>query len=208
MRTQQEMDRQLQEIEAIKDQRIELKQQRTRLQIDMVCLPENRIRDAPLIRELYDALRDMQRDKKNSRAADDVRDLQKELADLQSTQRKFIAELDAKQVDEIKEQQKGLWKLDKDLNQVRGQRDALQVQADEFKAYGNSVRASTAEVKLIADTRKVRFFSWPSFLSVLMCVVLLGTCGNHGIRVVSITTEKYCHDRRSCLVCACKKFTW
>ncbi|KAI8148020.1 hypothetical protein BJV82DRAFT_664357 [Fennellomyces sp. T-0311] len=154
VQVQRTLDRQMNEIEAIKEQRIELKQQIAQAEMDLIELPELRIYKSPLIRQLYQA-REYQRDQSNHLLSV-CQKLRKDRDRLRSERRSFIQECDTEQLDHIKSLQKQLRKLDRELNQVRGQRDALQVIVEEYKSARDSTRASLPELQLVADARKGR----------------------------------------------------
>lgn len=138
----------------IKEDRIGLKQQIARLEMDLICVPESRIYKAPICRQLSQS-RAYNKDKCN-RLSDICHDLQNALEDLQANRRRLIKELDSEQVNHSRKLQEELRKLDEDLTRIRGQRDALQMTLEERKAATEAGRASIAELKVIADTRKER----------------------------------------------------
>ncbi|KAI9312935.1 hypothetical protein BX666DRAFT_2030821 [Dichotomocladium elegans] len=149
----QTLDRQLREIEVMKDQRIELKQQIVQAEMDLSELPESRIYKSSLIRQLYQA-REYERDK-SDHLTSLCRKMQADIETLQSERRSFINDRDTEQLNHIKSLLKKLMKLDRELNEVRRQRDALQVIIDEHKN-AKGARASLQELELIAETRKER----------------------------------------------------
>ncbi|KAL7328498.1 E3 ubiquitin-protein ligase bre1, variant 2 [Mucor circinelloides] len=151
---QQLLEQRLRDINMIKEDRIGLKQQIARLEMDLICVPESRIYKAPICRQLSQS-RAYNKDKCN-RLSDICHDLQNALEDLQANRRRLIKELDAEQVNHSGKLQEELKKLDEDLTRIRGQRDALQMSLEERKAATEAGRASIAELKVIADTRKER----------------------------------------------------
>ncbi|KAL0081321.1 hypothetical protein F4703DRAFT_1866227 [Phycomyces blakesleeanus] len=154
---QQTLEKQLREIEEMKDQRIELKQQLFQLEVDYVVLPETRIYKDPLCRQALQTY-DYQRDK-NDHLTNVCQKLQKELEDSQSTRRQFLEELDTKQTGHIKGLEEQLRKLDGDLTRIRGHRDALQSNLEERKANTEFGRDSISELRVIGDVRKEQVFS-------------------------------------------------
>lgn len=138
----------------IKEDRIGLKQQIARLEMDLICVPESRIYKAPICRQLSQS-RAYNKDKCN-RLSDICHDLQNALEDLQANRRRLIKELDSEQISHSRKLQEELRKLDEDLTRIRGQRDALQMTLEDRKAATEAGRASIAELKVIADTRKER----------------------------------------------------
>lgn len=148
------LDQRLHDIEMIKEDRIGLKKQISKLQMDLVCVPESRIYKAPLCRQLFQS-RTYQKDKCNH-LSDICHDLQMNTEDLSSNRRRFIRDLDYEQVNHFKEMESQLKKLDVDLTRIRGQRDALQMSLEEGKASSGIGRASIVELKTIADARKER----------------------------------------------------
>ncbi|CAO3681162.1 unnamed protein product [Rhizopus stolonifer] len=151
---QQLLDQRLHDIDMIKEDRIGLKKQISKLQMDLVCVPESRIYKAPLCRQLFQS-RTYQKDKCNH-LSDICHDLQMNTEDLSSNRRRFIRDLDYEQVNHFKEMESQLKKLDVDLTRIRGQRDALQMSLEEGKASSGIARASIVELKTIADARKER----------------------------------------------------
>ncbi|KAG0846405.1 hypothetical protein G6F26_002000 [Rhizopus arrhizus] len=151
---QQILEQRLHEIDMIKEDRIVLKQQIAKLQMDLVCVPESRIYKAPLCRQLFQS-RTYQKDKCNH-LSDICHDLQISVEDLSSNRRRFIRDLDYEQVSHFKEMEDQLKKLDLDLTRIRGQRDALQMNLEEGKASTEIGRLSIVELKTIADARKER----------------------------------------------------
>lgn len=147
------MDEQLREIEVIKDQRIDLKQQIVRVEMDLVLLPEERIYKTHPIRELYQA-REYHRDK-SRHLASICNKLQRDIEDMQRDRRQLLRELDSEQIASINELQSKLRSLDQELTSIRGERDALQTSMEEYKVYGGYKRASTQELRAIAEARKV-----------------------------------------------------
>ncbi|KAL9544126.1 hypothetical protein MBANPS3_007782 [Mucor bainieri] len=151
---QQLLEQRLRDINMIKEDRIGLKQQIARLEMDLICVPESRIYKAPICRQLSQS-RAYNKDKCN-RLSDICHDLQNALEDSQANRRRLIKELDAEQVNHSRKLQEELRKLDEDLTRIREQRDALQMTLEERKAATEAGRASIAELKVIADTRKER----------------------------------------------------
>ncbi|KAI8646250.1 hypothetical protein BD408DRAFT_428859 [Parasitella parasitica] len=152
--TQQLLEQRLRDINMIKEDRIGLKQQIARLEMDLICVPESRIYKAPICRQLSQS-RAYNKDKCN-RLSDICHDLQNALNDLQGNRRRLIKELDSEQVTHSRKLEEELRKLDVDLTRIRGQRDALQMSLEERKASTEAGRASIVELKVIADTRKER----------------------------------------------------
>ena len=68
-----------------------------------------------------------------------------------------MQERDKEQLETIQVLQNRLYTLDQELNEVRGQRDALQIIRDESILVGQKGRASLTELELIAQTRKVNY---------------------------------------------------
>ncbi|KAI7906149.1 uncharacterized protein BX663DRAFT_498987 [Cokeromyces recurvatus] len=151
---QQLLEQKLRDIELIKEDRIAIKQQIARLEMDHVCVPESRIYKAPICRQLSQS-RAYHKDKCN-RLTDICHDLQNGLNDLLANRRRLIKDLDSEQVDYFKGLEDQLKKLDIDLTRIRGQRDASQMSLEECKAANEGGRVSIAELKVIADTRKER----------------------------------------------------
>lgn len=151
---QQLLEQRLRDINMIKEDRIGLKQQIARLEMDLICVPESRIYKAPICRQLSQS-RAYNKDKCN-RLSDICHDLQNALDDLQGNRRRLIKELDSEQVTHSRKLEEELRKLDVDLTRIRGQRDALQMNLEERKAATEAGRASIIELKVIADTRKER----------------------------------------------------
>ncbi|KAI7887098.1 hypothetical protein K492DRAFT_31520 [Lichtheimia hyalospora FSU 10163] len=151
---QQTLDRQLREIELIKDQRIDLKQQIAQAELDLVDVPESRIYKSPVIRQLYQA-REYQRDK-SEHLTSVCRKLRRDLETLLADRRAFLQERDNEQLDHIHGLQRQLRKLDRELNEIRGQRDTLQVAVEEYKSMKDTARVSLPELQLIAESRKSR----------------------------------------------------
>ncbi|KAI9478222.1 MAG: hypothetical protein EXX96DRAFT_619155 [Benjaminiella poitrasii] len=151
---QQLLEQKLRDIELIKEDRIAIKQQIVRLEMDHVCVPESRIYKAPMCRQLSQS-RAYHKDKCN-RLADIYHDLQNGVNDLLANRRRLIKELDSEQVNYFKGLEEQLQKLDIDLTRIREQRDASQMSLEERKAANETGRASIVELKVIADTRKER----------------------------------------------------
>ncbi|CEP18584.1 hypothetical protein [Parasitella parasitica] len=151
---QQLLEQRLRDIDMIKEDRISLKQQIARLEMDLICVPESRIYKAPICRQLSQS-RAYNRDKCN-RLSEICHDLQNALDDLQGNRRRLIKELDSEQVNHSRKLEEELRKLDMDLTRIRGQRDALQMSLEERKAATEAGRASIVELKVIADTKKER----------------------------------------------------
>jgi E3 ubiquitin-protein ligase BRE1 len=131
-----------------------LKQQIARLEIDLICVPESRIYKAPICRQLSQS-RMYHKDRCN-RLSDICHDLQSNVDDMAASRRRLTKELDSEQVNHFKTLEEQLRKLDMDLTRIRGQRDALLMNLEERKASSEIGRASIAELKIIADTRKER----------------------------------------------------
>ncbi|KAJ8661519.1 hypothetical protein O0I10_002785 [Lichtheimia ornata] len=151
---QQTLDRQLREIEVIKDQRIDLKQQIAQAELDLVDVPESRIYKSPVIRQLYQA-REIQRDR-SDHLTSLCRKLRRDLEAALAGRRAFLKERDNEQLDHIHNLQRQLRRLDRELNEIRGQRDTLQVIAEECKSTKDTTRKSLPELQLIAESRKSR----------------------------------------------------
>lgn len=144
----------MRDIELIKEDRILLKQQIARLEMDLICVPESRIYKAPMCRNLSQS-RIYHKDRCNH-LSDMCHDLQNSLDDLSCKRRRLIKDLDAEQVNNFKGIESQLVKLDEDLTRIRGERDVLQMNIEERKASSEAGRASIIELKVIADTRKER----------------------------------------------------
>lgn len=138
----------------IKEDRIALKQQIARLEMDLICVPESRIYKSAICRNLSQS-RAYHKDKCNH-LSNICHDLQSSLDELNCNRRKLIKELDSEQVNYFQELREQLCKLDGDLTRIRGERDKLQMNLEERKASTEVGRCSIAELKVIADTRKER----------------------------------------------------
>ncbi|KAI7864661.1 hypothetical protein BDF14DRAFT_1832327 [Spinellus fusiger] len=149
---QQTLERQLQEIEHMKDQRIEMKQHLVQLQVDLVVAPEAYIYKTPLCRQLLQSC-DYQRDK-SDHLMNLFQKLQKDLEESQSHRRQVLDDLDGKQNGHIKGLEEQLRKLESDLTRIRGQRDALQSGLEERKANAELGRDSILEWKMMSDVKK------------------------------------------------------
>ncbi|RCH83556.1 hypothetical protein CU098_002395, partial [Rhizopus stolonifer] len=154
IRLQQIVTQRLRDIELIKEDRVVLKQQIARLEMDLVSVPESRIYKAAMCRNLSQS-RAYYKDKCN-RLSDLCHDIQLRLDDLSGNRRHLIKELDSEQVAHFMELKNQLRKLDDDLMRIRAQRDALQMQLEIGKASTEAGRVSISELKIIADTRKER----------------------------------------------------
>ncbi|KAI8379487.1 uncharacterized protein BYT42DRAFT_545833 [Radiomyces spectabilis] len=154
IRVQQVLDQQLREIDAIKEQRIELKQQQAQLEIDVANIPESRIYRSSLCRQLSQSC-DYFKDKSDHMMTL-CRKLQKELDEMHSKRRQLFDDLDVEQGNHIKGLEDQLRKLESDLTRIRGQRDALQVGTEVLKACNQGSRASVAELGTIIDVRNER----------------------------------------------------
>ncbi|KAG2229843.1 hypothetical protein INT48_001091 [Thamnidium elegans] len=154
IRAQQTLEQKLHDIELIKEDRIALKQQIARLEMDLICVPESRIYKSAICRNLSQS-RAYHKDKCNH-LSNICHDLQSSLDELNCNRRKLIKELDSEQVSYFQELREQLCKLDGDLTRIRGERDKLQMNLEERKASTEIGRCSIAELKIIADTRKER----------------------------------------------------
>lgn len=154
IRAQQILEQKLRDIEMIKEDRIALKQQIARLEMDLISVPESRIYKAPMCRNLSQS-RVYHKDKCNH-LSDICHDLQNSLDDLSCKRRRLIKELDSEQINHFKGMEAQLVKLDEDLTRIRGERDVLQMSLEEKKASSEAGRASIVELKVIADSRKER----------------------------------------------------
>lgn len=138
----------------IKDQRIDLKQQIAQAELDLVDVPESRIYKSSVIRQLYQA-REYHREK-SDRMASDCRRFRRDLEELLAGRRAFLKGQDDEQLEHIQGLQRQLRRLDRELNEIRGQRDTLQVIAEECKSTRDTTRKSLPELQLIAESRKVK----------------------------------------------------
>ncbi|KAF7731459.1 hypothetical protein EC973_000267 [Apophysomyces ossiformis] len=154
VRIQQALDQQLKEVEALKDQRVTLKHQMCQLEVDLVAIPGTRIYKTTLGRQLYQS-REYHKDKYRN-ILSVFEKLRRDLEEAQGSRRRFVKELDAKQVSHIKGLEDQLHRLESDLTRIRGQRDALQVQLEEHKACAESGRISVNELRVIMETRMER----------------------------------------------------
>lgn len=122
--------------------------------MDLICVPESRIYRATICKQL-DASRKYHKDR-CKRISGDCHDLQYSIDELSGSRRLLIQDLDAEQVNHFRGLEEQLRKLDVDLTRIRGQRDALVINLEQRKSSLESGRASIAELKIIADTRKER----------------------------------------------------
>lgn len=143
----------MRDIEEIKDQRIDLKQKIAQLDIDILKKPEHQIYKASIVRQLYQA-QEYYRDK-SRRNMDVCINLQKDVNNIRNNRRRFFSDLEREYNGHIDALQEKLGKREHELTETRGQRDALQAQVEEGKANVDYRNASTAELRLIAEQRKV-----------------------------------------------------
>jgi hypothetical protein len=149
---QQTLDQRLKEIEAIKNDRIIIKQQIARLEMDWISMPESRIYKAPMCRNLYNARTNL---KEKCNHLDNSHDkIQNRLDSILDQRRILVNQWNNDKTNRIKALEANLKKLDKELTRVRSERDAFQSELDESKASSSSVgNASLREWKAISDTR-------------------------------------------------------
>ncbi|KAG2217163.1 hypothetical protein INT45_003054 [Circinella minor] len=148
------LEKQLKEIEEIKEERIDLKQKLAQEEIDLISLPASRIDKFHTIYYPEDRLRDYRHD--SDRLLNTCQEIREDCDKLKKNRRHYMQERDKEQLETIQVLQNRLFTLDQELNQVRGQRDALQIIRDESILVGQKERASLTELELIAQTRKDR----------------------------------------------------
>ncbi|KAG0173012.1 E3 ubiquitin-protein ligase bre1 [Apophysomyces sp. BC1015] len=154
IRMQQTLDQQLREVELMKERRVALKHQICQLEVDLVAIPGSRIYKTTLGRQLYQS-REYHKDKCRN-VLSLFEKVRRDLEESQGNRRRFVKELDAKQVSHIKGLEEQLRRLETDLTRIRGQRDALQVQLEEHKTCAESGRISVNELRVIMETRMER----------------------------------------------------
>ena len=121
----------------------------------MISLPASRIDKFHTIYYPEDRLRDYRHD--SDRLSNTCQEIREDRDKLKKNRRNYMQERDAEQLENIKSLQNRLFTLDQELNEVRGQRDALQIIRDESILVGQKGRASLPELELIAQTRKVKY---------------------------------------------------
>lgn len=155
VRAQRTLDQQLREINMIKEQRIDLKQQIVQLELDLIQIPESRVHKLPSCRQLYQS-REYQRDK-SQHLSGHVEKLEQDLEDMQRHRRQLMDEMDTEQMAHIRLIEDQMGKLEYELTRIRGQRDELQCKIELGKAGSEVGRsASVKEWEIIAETRKQR----------------------------------------------------
>ncbi|ORZ08374.1 hypothetical protein BCR42DRAFT_425011 [Absidia repens] len=164
VRAQKTLDQQLREIEVIKEQRIDLKQQILQLELDLVHIPESRIYKSAICRQLYQS-REYQRDK-TQHLTSHVDKLVQDVEDMRRHRRRLMEEMDMEQMVHIRALEERMANLEYELTRVRGQRDELQCKiemgkADSQEGYASSVK----EWQIVADTRKQRASTMETELS-------------------------------------------
>ncbi|CAO3626139.1 unnamed protein product [Cunninghamella echinulata] len=158
IRAQRTLDHQLREINIIKEQRIDLKQQIVQLELDLIQIPESRVHKLPTCRQLYQS-REYQRDK-SQHLSGHVEKLEHDLEDMQRHRRQLMDEMDTEQMAHIHLLEDQMGKLEYELTRIRGQRDGLQCKIEIGKAKSETARsASVKEWETIAETRKQRAHS-------------------------------------------------
>ncbi|KAI8885404.1 hypothetical protein K501DRAFT_311604 [Backusella circina FSU 941] len=149
---QQTLDQRLKEIEAIKNDRIIIKQQIARLEMDWISMPESRIYKTPMCRNLYNARTNLK--EKCNHLYNSCHDIQNKLDDILDQRRMLIKQWNSDKTSRMKGLEGNLKKLDMELTLVRSERDSFQSDLDELKASSSSVgNASFLEWKVISDTR-------------------------------------------------------
>ncbi|CAO3596417.1 unnamed protein product [Absidia cylindrospora] len=164
VRAQKTLDQQLREIEVIKEQRIDLKQQILQLELDLVHIPESRIYKSSICRQLYQS-REYQRDK-TQHLTSHVDKLVQDVEDMRRHRRRLMEEMDMEQMVHIRALEERMANLEYELTRVRGQRDELQCKiemgkADSQEGYASSIK----EWQIVADTRKQRASTMETELS-------------------------------------------
>jgi chromosome segregation ATPase len=155
VRAQKTLDQQLREIELLKEQRIDMKQQVVQLEFDLLHIPENRIYKSSICRQLYQS-REYQRDKTQNLTSH-VDKLEQDVEDMRRHRRRLMEEMDTEQLIHIRALEKRLGNLENELTRVRGQRDELQCKIEMGKADSQEGRAaSIKEWQIVAETRKQR----------------------------------------------------
>lgn len=81
--------------------------------------------------------------------------LAKELEELNAGRRAFVEQMKSEQIGQAMALEAEMRRLEADLSRIRGQRDYFQQLLDEQKAQSELERASTQEMKVLAETRKV-----------------------------------------------------
>ncbi|KAI9263228.1 hypothetical protein BDA99DRAFT_61307 [Phascolomyces articulosus] len=148
------LGRQLKDIEEMKEERIDLKQKIIQEEIDLISLPASRIDKFSTVYVPEDKLRDYRQE--SDRLLMECRRIRQDRENLKRSRRAYMQERDIDQLETIQGLQNKLHSLDRELNEVRGQRDALQIIIDEVKHVGTAGRASLPELELIAQTRRDR----------------------------------------------------
>ncbi|KAI8092549.1 uncharacterized protein BX664DRAFT_327564 [Halteromyces radiatus] len=158
VRAQKTLDQQLREIEMIKEQRIDMKQQIVQLELDLVQIPESRVYKSSICRQLHQS-REYQRDK-SQYLTGHVDKLIQDVEDMRRHRRRLMEEMDLEQLTQIRSLEEKLAKLEYELTRIRGQRDDLQCKIEMGKAKSQDGKAaSVKEWQTIVETRKQRAFS-------------------------------------------------
>jgi hypothetical protein len=155
VRAQKTLDQQLREIEIIKEQRISLKQKIMQLELDLIQIPEARIYNSSLCRQLYQS-RQYQKEK-SQHITGFVDELIQEVEEMRRHRRRLMEDMDSEQMTHIRSLEEQLGKLEYELTRIRGQRDELQCKIEMGKADSQDGRlASVKEWQIVAETRKQR----------------------------------------------------
>ncbi|ORX59481.1 hypothetical protein DM01DRAFT_1282372, partial [Hesseltinella vesiculosa] len=151
LRAQRTLAIQWREIEDIKDDRINLKQQLVQLELDLIQIPEAILYKSSVCHRSF-PLREFQMDRAQH-LGNQVDKLQQEMEDMVRNRRRDIMEMEHEQDRMTSTLRAELSDLEKDLTSIRGQRDDLQCKIELIKATTQDNRCSSREWQHLTETR-------------------------------------------------------
>jgi hypothetical protein len=143
----------LQEIDAIKESNLAMRQQADELQFSLLCISNEAASEAPICRQLEQSVR--QRRDRCGELVEKCNRLEKTLATCIQDRCNLISTNQTNMSAELKAITEQMKTLEHDLSSARGERDNLQISLDEKKAKMEIERASVSEMQALADARQV-----------------------------------------------------
>ncbi|KAI9352532.1 hypothetical protein DFJ73DRAFT_349021 [Zopfochytrium polystomum] len=147
-------ERRLKEIEALKNERIELLQALDAMRIQVATtLQDDKIRESSLFKNVEAELEYHRTE--NQLLKNRLDKVFVEFEEMQADRRKFVEQLEAEEVGRRKVLEAEIKKLSDDLTRVRGNRDSLQHTLDLRSSKDEAEIVQNEQIRMIANTRKV-----------------------------------------------------
>ncbi|KAJ1680333.1 E3 ubiquitin-protein ligase bre1 [Spiromyces aspiralis] len=147
-------DQRLKELEEMVEIRTTLRREIDELKLQLSHIPEDRIKDTPICRELEEQNRHLRDTTKRQEA--ETESLAKELEELRAARRSNLERVINEESQQRRQVESELAKVQQDLMRVRSHRDMIQRELSELKSRVAATDSKLSEHKILADARQER----------------------------------------------------